>query len=105
MSAPATPCSIAPVLESLPRPIRRRLSRLAHALEQIERDLVAAFPMADALSVDPALACSLESTPEDHVLADLIAVARMLRHAIDDLAEPILCACDDGSSAHDLRDV
>jgi hypothetical protein len=50
--------------------------------------LTAAFPDAALLASDPSFADRTDTTPFDHVAADLIASARTLLRDIDALADP-----------------
>jgi hypothetical protein len=86
-AAPSAPA----VLSLLSPGVRRRIFRLARALGRLERTVVDDFPMADALSVQPDLATYFDTTPEDHLLADLLATLRALNRAIEDLQHPISC--------------
>ncbi len=88
--APASshPCA-PPPSTALPIATRRLLRRLWGGLRQLERDICPHFPTASALSLSPHLAESSDSTPQDHVVADLIVALRAAAAAIADLDQPI----------------
>ena len=86
-TAPSAPA----VLSLLSPGVRRCVFRLARALRRLERTVVHDFPMAQALSVEPDLANYFHNSPEDHLLADLVATLRALTRAIEDLQHPISC--------------
>jgi hypothetical protein len=74
---------------ALPIATRRRFRRLWTSLRQLEREICPHFPTAVALSLSPHLAESSDSTPQDHVVADLIVALRAAAAAIADLDQPI----------------
>lgn len=79
-----------PVARALPPATRRCLRRLRRTLLLIERDIAGLFPTAVSLSYDPDLACRFESTPHDHVVADLLVALRVTGVAIADLDHAII---------------
>lgn len=80
-----------PSSRTLPTATRRLLRRLWSGLRQLEREICPHFPTAVALSLSPHLAECSDSTPQDHVVADLLVALRAAAAAIADLDLPILC--------------
>lgn len=78
-----------PPSRALPTATRRRLRRLWGSLRQLEREICPHFPTAVALSLAPYLAECSDSTPQDHVVADLLVALRAAAAAITDIDQPI----------------
>lgn len=75
------------VLDLCPR-LRRRVRRAAIEVHHLVDHLGAAFPDAAFLAREPRAAEWMDTTPYDHVVADLITLARALSDAISALDEP-----------------
>jgi hypothetical protein len=76
--------SVIDVCPGARRPIRRTIVEIRRLVDA----LVATFPDAALLVRDPGLAERIETTPHDHVVAQVIVSARAFLRALDDLAEP-----------------
>ena len=87
--APASshPCA-PPPSTALPIATRRLLRRIWSGLRQLEREICPHFPTAVALSLSPHLAECSDSSPQDHVVADLLVALRAAAAAIADLDQP-----------------
>lgn len=81
--APRLP-SVLDLCPDVRRPARQAAIQIGHILDA----LTAAFPDAALLASDPSFADRINTTPFDHVAADLIASARTLLRDIDALADP-----------------
>jgi hypothetical protein len=75
------------LLDLCPR-LRPRARRAATEIRRLVATLVAAFPDAALLAREPGAAGWIDTTPYDHVAADLIASARALSDAISALDDP-----------------
>jgi hypothetical protein len=62
---------------------------VSSGLRQLERELCPHFLTAVTLSLSPDLAECSESTPQDHVVADLLVALRAAAAAIAELDQPI----------------
>ena len=80
-------CHIPSVLDLCPR-LRPRARRALIEIRRLVDALVVAFPDAALLAHDPSAAERMDTTPYDHVAADLIANARALSVAISALDDP-----------------
>jgi hypothetical protein len=69
--------------------LRPPARRAANEIRRLIDALVAAFPDAALLVRDPRLAEQINTTPHDHVAADLINSAHALLRAVDGLADPL----------------
>jgi hypothetical protein len=69
-------------------PLRRRARRATIEIRRLVEALVAAFPDAAVIAHEPGLADYMDTTPYDHVAADVVAHARALSAAIAALADP-----------------
>ena len=87
--APASPHRGPPPSRGLPTATRRLLRRVWGSLRQLERELCPHFLTAVALSLSPDLAQRSDSTPQDHVVADLLVALRAAAAAIAELDQPI----------------
>lgn len=81
--APRLP-SVLDLCPDVRRPARRAAIQIGILLDA----LTAAFPDAVVLASDPSFADRTDTTPFDHVAADLIASARTLLRDIEALADP-----------------
>jgi hypothetical protein len=68
--------------------LRHRARRTTAEIRRLVQILVADFPDAALLAQDPRLAECMDSTPYDHVAADIITCARALSRAIAELDSP-----------------
>ena len=68
--------------------LRPRARHAAIESRRLVATLIAAFPDAALLVSDPGAAERIDTTPYDHVAADVIAAARTLCDAIAALADP-----------------
>jgi hypothetical protein len=68
--------------------VRRPARRVTNEVRRLIDALLAALPDAALLVRDPRLAERIDTTPHDHVAADLITSARALLRAVDGLADP-----------------
>jgi hypothetical protein len=82
--APQLP-SVLDLCPHVRRPARRAAIQIGHLVAA----LTAAFPDAALLASDPSFADRIDTTPFDHVAADLIASARTLLRDIEALADPV----------------
>lgn len=76
------------VLEICPR-LRPHARRAAMEIRRLVETLFVAFPDSALLVRDPGAAERMDTTPYDHVAADLIAAARPLCDAIAALDDPL----------------
>ena len=88
--APASshPCA-PPPSTALPISTRRLLRRVWSSLRQLEREICPQYPTAVALSLSPHLAECSDSSPQDHVVSDLLVALRAAAAAITHLDQPI----------------
>ena len=70
-----------------PRPIRLQARRCRARLLALRRSLIDLCPEAELLARDREIAERITTYPEDHVAADVIAAARLLIIALDDLED------------------
>jgi hypothetical protein len=77
-----------PALVDLCPRLRHRARRTTVEIRRLVQVLVAAFPDSVFLARDPRFAEWMDSTPYDHVAADLITCARALSNAIAALDDP-----------------
>lgn len=82
------PCAPSPST-ALPIATRRLLRRIWSGLRQLEREICPHFPTAIALSLSPHLAECSDSSPQDHVVSDLLVALRVAAAAIAHLGQPI----------------
>jgi len=68
--------------------VRRPARRAANEVRCLINALVAAFPDAALLARDHGFAERTDTTPHDHVAADLITSAHAFLRAVEDLADP-----------------
>ena len=76
--------SVPSVLDLCPR-LRRRARRATIEIRRLVDALVADFPDSALLAREPGVAEWMDTTPYDHVAADLIASARALSDALSAL--------------------
>lgn len=80
--------ALLPSLSDLCPQLRPRARSAAIEIHRLVDTLVAAFPDAAFLAREPGAAEWMDTTPWDHVAADLIASARALSDALSGLNEP-----------------
>jgi hypothetical protein len=86
---PAHPAPVLPsVLDICPQ-LRGPARRSVVALRRLVDGLVVAFPDAAFLAREPRAAEWLDTTPHDHLVADLISSAGALSDALAALGEPL----------------